>query len=32
MLRAINLYCFHSGASEKNDSLKGHSNEPQINE
>ena len=32
MLKAINLHWFHNDASERNDSLNGHSNEPRINE
>ena len=32
MLGAIGLCWFHYDASEKNNSLNGHSNEPQINE
>ena len=32
MLKAINLYWFHNDASERKNSLNGHSNEPQINE
>ena len=27
MLKGINFHCFHNGASEKNNSLNGHSNE-----
>ena len=32
MLKAINLYWLHNDASEKNNSLNVHSNEPRINE
>ena len=32
MLKAINLYWFHNDASERNNSLNGHSNEPRIKE
>ena len=31
-LKAINVYLFHKGKSEKNNSLNGHSNKPQMNE
>ena len=31
MRDTINLYWFHNDASEKNNSLNGHSTEPQIN-
>ena len=31
MLKAIDLYWFHYDASEKNNSLNGHSKEPQLN-
>ena len=32
MLKAANLYWVHKDASERNNSLNGHSNEPRINE
>ena len=32
MLKAINLYSFHNDASDKNNSLNDHSNEPRTNE
>ena len=32
MLKVINLHWFHNDASERNDSLNGNSNKPQINE
>ena len=30
MLKTINMYWFHNDALERNNSLNGHSNEPQI--
>ena len=32
MLKTINLYWFHNDASERNNSLNGHSKKPWINE